>query len=89
MLAMLLIQPQSRSWTREVKAALAEDGVSALSADGADTAGTDTSEAAEPDYGFAALDIHFEDANGNEVEPNGNVYVSIDAAGAAAGRRRS
>ncbi len=65
----------------EVKAALAEDGVSALSADEAAAAGTDTSEAAEPDYGFAALDIHFEDANGNEVEPNGNVYVSIDAAG--------
>lgn len=32
-------------------------------------------------YGFAALDIHLEDADGNEVEPNGDVFVSIDAAG--------
>lgn len=35
----------------------------------------------EKDYGFAALDIRFEDADGNEVEPAGDVYVSIDAAG--------
>lgn len=35
----------------------------------------------EQDYGFAALDIRFEDADGNEVEPAGDVYVSIDAAG--------
>lgn len=34
-----------------------------------------------PAVGFAALDIHFEDADGNEVEPNGEVFVSIDAAG--------
>lgn len=33
------------------------------------------------DYGFAALDIHLEDADGNEVEPNGDVFVSIDAIG--------
>lgn len=32
-------------------------------------------------YGFAALDIHLEDADGNEVEPNGDVFVSIDAIG--------
>lgn len=39
------------------------------------------SEGGEKDYGFAALDIRFEDAEGNEVEPAGDVYVSIDAAG--------
>lgn len=33
------------------------------------------------DYGFAALDIHFVDADGNEVEPNGDVFVTIDAIG--------
>ena len=38
-------------------------------------------QAAETDYGFAALDIHFADAAGNEVEPNGDVYVVIDADG--------
>lgn len=32
-------------------------------------------------YGFAALDIHLEDADGNEAEPNGDVFVSIDAIG--------
>lgn len=32
-------------------------------------------------YGFAALDIHLEDAEGNEVEPQGDVFVSIDAVG--------
>lgn len=32
-------------------------------------------------YGFAALDIHLEDAEGNEVEPQGDVFVSIDAIG--------
>ena len=32
-----------------------------------------------PDYGFAALDIHFEDAAGEEIEPQGEVYVAIDA----------
>lgn len=32
-------------------------------------------------YGFAALDIHLEDADGNEVKPNGDVFVSIDAIG--------
>ena len=31
--------------------------------------------------GFAALDIHFEDAAGNEVEPAGDVYVVLDADG--------
>lgn len=30
-------------------------------------------------YGFAAMDIRFEDADGNEVEPNGDVYVAINA----------
>ncbi len=34
-------------------------------------------ETAAPD--FAALDIHFEDADGKETEPDGNVYVVIDA----------
>lgn len=33
----------------------------------------------EGDYGFAAMDIRFEDAEGNEVEPAGDVYVVIDA----------
>lgn len=37
--------------------------------------------AGEADYGFAALDIRFEDAGGNEVEPAGDVYVVIDADG--------
>lgn len=32
-----------------------------------------------PDYGFAALDIHFENAAGEEIEPQGDVYVAIDA----------
>lgn len=32
-------------------------------------------------YGFAAMDIHFEDVNGKEVEPNGKVYVVIDVGG--------
>lgn len=32
-------------------------------------------------YGFAALDIHLEDAEGSEVEPDGNVFVSIEAIG--------
>lgn len=36
-------------------------------------------ETAEDSYGFAAFDIHFEDANGTEVEPAGDVYVVIDA----------
>lgn len=36
-------------------------------------------EAEEPSYGFAALDIHFEDADGVEIEPDGDVYVVIDA----------
>ena len=31
------------------------------------------------DYGFAALDIRFEDERGDEVEPAGDVYVVIDA----------
>lgn len=35
----------------------------------------------ESDYGFAALDIRFEDAEGNEVEPSGDVYVVINAEG--------
>lgn len=33
----------------------------------------------EGDYGFAAMDIRFEDVEGNEVEPAGDVYVVIDA----------
>lgn len=32
-----------------------------------------------PDYGFAALDIHFENAAGEEIEPANEVYVAIDA----------
>ena len=52
----------------------------ALAENNADTQSED-SEDAESDYGFAAMDIHFEDANGNEVEPDGDVYVVIDAAG--------
>ena len=39
------------------------------------------SEGGEKNYGFAALDIRFEDAEGNEVELASDVYVSIDAAG--------
>ena len=35
----------------------------------------------EEDTGFAAMDISFVDAEGNEVEPTGDVYVNIDAAG--------
>lgn len=50
----------------------------ALSLDGE----TDGAEAGEtPSVGYAALDIHFEDADGNEIEPNGEVFVTIDAAG--------
>lgn len=50
----------------------------ALSLDGE----TDGAEAGEtPSVGYAALDIHFEDADGNEIEPNGEVFVAIDAAG--------
>lgn len=67
----------------ETKAALAENGIDLQSADGADgteAAGED-GEAAEPSYGFAAMDIHFEDAEGNEIEPAEQVYVVIDAAG--------
>ena len=50
--------------------ALAEDGVAALSENGE-----------EATYDLAAMDIHFEDEEGNEVEPEGDVYVVIDAAG--------
>ena len=42
---------------------------------------SEDSESTGSDYGFAAMDIHFEDADGNEVEPDGDVYVVIDAAG--------
>lgn len=35
----------------------------------------------EEGTGFAAMDISFADADGNEVEPTGDVYVNIDAAG--------
>ncbi|WP_239471754.1 DUF7604 domain-containing protein [Olsenella profusa] len=35
----------------------------------------------EEGAGFAAMDISFVDAEGNEVEPTGDVYVNIDAAG--------
>lgn len=38
-----------------------------------------TRSADEGDYGFAAMNIRFEDAEGNEVEPAGDVYVVIDA----------
>lgn len=38
-----------------------------------------TRSADEGDYGFAAMDIRFEDTEGNEVEPTGDVYVVIDA----------
>lgn len=67
----------------ETEAALAENGIdlqSADSADGTEAVGED-GEAAEPSYGFAAMDIHFEDAEGNEIEPAEQVYVVIDAAG--------
>lgn len=67
---------------------LTEDDDAYLTAEEAlaeNNSGTSTqskdSESAESDYGFAAMDIHFEDANGNEVEPDGDVYVVIDAAG--------
>lgn len=50
--------------------ALVEDGVAPLSESGEDTS-----------YDFAAMDIHFEDEEGNEVEPGGDVYVVIDATG--------
>ena len=55
---------------QEAKEAAAQNGVDTLSENG---------EEAALDYGFAALDIHFEDAQGNEVEPQGDVYVVIDA----------
>lgn len=35
----------------------------------------------EEGTGFAAMDISFADADGNEVEPTGDVYVNIDVAG--------
>lgn len=35
----------------------------------------------EEGAGFAAMDISFVDVDGNEVEPTGDVYVNIDAAG--------
>lgn len=35
----------------------------------------------EEGAGFAAMDISFVDADGSEVEPTGDVYVNIDAAG--------
>lgn len=47
----------------------------ALAADGVTTRSTDTG------YGFAALDIHLEDAAGQEIEPQGDVYVSLDVTG--------
>lgn len=64
----------------ETEKALAENGIDLQSENGTKTASED-GEAAGPSYGFAALDIHFEDAEGNEVEPDGQVYVVIDAAG--------
>lgn len=47
----------------------------------AETEDTESEEAedAKPSYGFAALDIHLENAEGEEIEPSGDVYVSIDA----------
>lgn len=56
-----------------------EAGVAALSAEGDEAGETDVAQSTS--YGFAALDIHFEDADGNEVEPNGDVFVTIDAIG--------
>lgn len=47
----------------------------ALAADGMTTRSTDAG------YGFAALDIHLEDAAGQEIEPQGDVYVSLDVTG--------
>lgn len=35
----------------------------------------------EEGTGFAAMDISFVDTDGNEVEPTGDMYVNIDAAG--------
>lgn len=58
---------------------LPTDDVATLSQD-SETA-DDTEQDAAPSVGYAALDIHFEDADGNEIEPNGEVFVTIDAAG--------
>lgn len=52
--------------------------VALLSEDDAAYAEAEEALAADDDYGFAALDIHFE-VDGQEVEPNGDVYVVIDA----------
>lgn len=37
------------------------------------------SEDVEPYDGMLAMDLHFEDAEGNEVEPTGSVYVDMEA----------
>lgn len=58
---------------------LPADGVATLSQDSETADGTEQN--AAPSVGYAALDIHFEDADGNEIEPNGEVFVAIDAAG--------
>ncbi len=58
---------------------LPADGVATLSQDSETADGTEQD--AAPSVGYAALDIHFEDADGNEIEPNGEVFVTIDAAG--------
>lgn len=65
---------------------LAEDDAAYAEAEEALAANTDEvqsedSDTSNTDYGFAAMDIHFTDADGNEVEPNGDVYVVIDAVG--------
>lgn len=54
--------------------------VALLSEDDAAYAEAEEALAADDDYGFAALDIHFE-VDGEEVEPSGDVYVVIDAEG--------
>lgn len=54
-----------------------EDSTEEISADSTSA----DNEAGEVSTGFAAMDIHFEDADGNEVEPNGDVYVVIDTVG--------
>ena len=65
---------------------LAEDDAAYAEAEEALAANTDEVQSGDgdtsnTDYGFAAMDIHFTDADGNEVEPNGDVYVVIDAVG--------
>ncbi len=69
-----LLEEDDESY-RIAEAALAEDAGITLSGNRAET----LSENEQAVSGFAALDIHFENADGNEVEPKGDVYVVIDA----------